>query len=83
MAYRETVPVKMARGGYMLLIVEGDIYQSTDGAGAEMEEIEITSIKWPGGGVVADKNIADWRQVKDGFSNAVGRRVSMEVCHEI
>ena len=63
MSSRETVQVKMARGGYMSLVVEGRVYSDGD--------VEIESIKWPGGGKVADKNIADMTQVQDAFVEAV------------
>jgi hypothetical protein len=68
---REEVKVKMARGGYMTLTVEGRAYPDSDGAGAKWIEVEIESIKWPGGGEVADKNIADMDQVKEAFADAV------------
>lgn len=71
MPSRETVKVKMARGGFMSLEIEGNVYSDSDGAGRKWTEVEIESIKWPGGGEVADKNIADMEQVKDAFLAAV------------
>jgi hypothetical protein len=64
------VRVKMARGGYVNLEVEGRTYTSKDGAGQSLTEVEIDSVCWPGGGKVADKNIADWRQLKSAFLEA-------------
>jgi hypothetical protein len=61
----------MARGGYMSLEVEGRVYPDSDGSGRKWTEIEIESIKWPGGGLVKDKNIADMEQVKEVFAEAV------------
>jgi hypothetical protein len=68
---RETVNVKMARGGYMSLEVEGRVYPDSDGAGRKWTEVEIESIQWPGGGKVAEKNIADMTQVQEAFAEAV------------
>ena len=59
---RETVNVKMARGEYMSLVVEGRVYS---------DDVEIDSIQWPSGGEVADKNIADMTQVQEAFAEAV------------
>jgi hypothetical protein len=59
---RETVKVKMARGGFMSLVVEGRVYS---------DDVEIDSIQWPSGGEVADKNIADMTQVQEAFVEAV------------
>ena len=55
----------------MSLVVEGRVYPDSDGAGRKWTEVEIESIQWPGGGEVADKNIADILQVKDAFVEAV------------
>ena len=71
MSSRETVQIKMARGGYMSLVVEGRVYPDSDGAGRKWTEVEIESIKWPGGGEVAEKNIANMSQVQDAFAEAV------------
>lgn len=70
----EEVKVKMTRGGYMTLTVEGHVYPDSNGAGEKWTEIEIDSIKWPGGGEVADKNIADMDQVREAFCAAVEGR---------
>jgi hypothetical protein len=69
-----TVQVKMARGGYMNLEIEGRSYQDGDGAGKSWTEVEIDSICWPGGGKVADKNIADMSQVEEAFERALKGR---------
>jgi hypothetical protein len=69
-----TVKVKMARGGYMGLEVEGRSYSDGDGAGRKWTEVEINSINWPGGGKVADKNIADMAQVEEAFERALQSR---------
>jgi len=58
----EYVKVKMARGGYMNLLVKGHVYS---------DDVEIDSIQWPGGGEVANKNISDMGQVQEAFSDAV------------
>ena len=71
MSSRETVKVRMARGGYMSLEVTGRVFPDSDGAGRKWTEVEIESIKWPGGGEVADKNIADMTQVQEVFQAAV------------
>jgi hypothetical protein len=68
---RETVQVKMARGGYLSLEVEGRVYSDGDGSGRKWTEVEIESINWPGGGKVKDKNIADMTQVQEAFAEAV------------
>jgi hypothetical protein len=57
--------VKMARGGVMSLEVKGHVYQDSDGSGRKWQDVEIDSIEWPGGGKVADKNIADMEQIKN------------------
>jgi hypothetical protein len=63
----ESVKVKMARGGFMQLDIEGRAYSDSDGAGQSWTEVEIDSIQWPGGGEVAEKNIADMDQVREAF----------------
>jgi hypothetical protein len=65
------VRVKMTRGGYVNLEVEGRTYTSKDGAGQTWAEVEIDSVCWPGGRKVADKNIADWRQLKSAYLEAL------------
>ena len=54
-----SVKVAMKRGGFMHLEVDGRVYK--DG------NVEINFIKWPGGGEVSSKNIADMSQVQDEF----------------
>jgi hypothetical protein len=71
MSSSEKVNVKMARGGYISLVVEGRVYPDSDGAGRKWTEVEIEAIKWPGGGEVAEKNIADMTQVQEAFAEAV------------
>jgi hypothetical protein len=68
------VLIKMARGGYMNLEVEGRVYPDSDGAGRKWTEVEIDSINWPGGGKVADKNIADMSQVEEALEAALKGR---------
>jgi hypothetical protein len=63
--------VKMTRGGYVILEVEGRAYNNSDGAGRKWTEVEIDSITWPGRGKVADKNIADMAQVEEDFLKAL------------
>ena len=65
-----SVKVKMKRGGFMHLEIEGRCQSDSDGAGQEWTEVEIDSIKWPGGGEVDEKNIADMDQVKEAFAEA-------------
>ncbi|MBE3145474.1 MAG: hypothetical protein IMZ61_16355 [Planctomycetes bacterium] len=64
------VQVEMVRGGFISLEVEGRIYPHRDGSGRQWTEVEIHSINWPGGGKVADKNIADITQVEEAFEGA-------------
>jgi butyrate kinase len=64
------VLVEMTRGGKILLEVDGRVYTDSDGAGRKWTEVEIMSIKWPGGGIVADKNIKDMTQVEEAFLEA-------------
>jgi hypothetical protein len=78
MSFRETVRVKMAKGGYMSLEVEGRCYSDSDGAGQHWTEVEIESIKWPKGGEVSTKNIADKNQVEEAFLAAVEGRSESE-----
>jgi hypothetical protein len=61
------VAVQMARGGFVDLLVCGNISNDSDGAGRKFTTIEIESIRWPRGGVVKEKNIASLEQVKDVF----------------
>jgi hypothetical protein len=65
------VKIKMARGGYMNLEVTGTCHSDSDGSGRSWTEVEITGIFWPGGGKVADKNIADMTQVEEAFEEAL------------
>jgi hypothetical protein len=65
------VAVEMARGGKMELEVEGRTYLDSDGSGRKWTDIEIESIKWPGGGEVKEKNIKDIHQVEDAFVEAL------------
>jgi len=68
------VKVEMARGGFMILDVDGNAYTDSDGAGRKWQEVEITSIKWPRGGKVASKNIKDMTQVEEAFLEALEGR---------
>jgi hypothetical protein len=65
--------VKMTRGGYMNLEVTGRVYKDSYGVPGSpvWTEVEIDSIHWPGGGEVADKNIADMEQVEEAFRKAL------------
>jgi len=67
----KTVQIKMDRGGYMPLVVEGRVFPNSDGSGQTWTDVEIHSVFWPGGGVVAEKNIADEHQVEDAFYEKV------------
>ena len=68
-----TIRVKMSRGGFMNLEVSGRTYKDSYGVPGSpvWTEVEIDSIRWPGGGEVADKNIADMDQVKNDFLKAL------------
>ena len=65
-----SVKVRMKRGGFMHLDIEGRCYDDSDGAGQKFTEVEIDSIRWPGGGEVDEKNIADMDQVREAFAEA-------------
>ena len=64
-----TIKVRMKSGGYMNLEVEGRCYKDSNGAGERWLEVEIDSIKWPHGGEVNSKNIADIGEVKQKFAD--------------
>lgn len=68
------IPVNMKRGGTILLDVEGKAYNDKDGSGHSWEEVEIYAIYWSGGSKVADKNIADMKQVEQAFLDALRNR---------
>lgn len=65
-----SVKVAMKRGGFLYLDIKGRAYKDGD--------VEIDSIKWPNGGEVSSKNIADMNQVQDEFYNTLERN-----CKEI
>ena len=65
------VKVKMARGGQVNLDVEGQALQDKDLNGNKTHQVYIDSIKWPGGGTVASKNIASMIQVEEAFLEAL------------
>ena len=65
------VAVEMARGGKVLLEVEGNAYPDSDGAGHKFTVVDITSIQWPGGGKVAEKNIKNMTQVEEAYVDAL------------
>lgn len=67
-----SVKVEMKRGGFIYLNVEGSIYKDGDGSGRRWTEVDIESIRWPGGGKVDGKNIKDMNQVEEAFLNALG-----------
>jgi hypothetical protein len=64
------VAVQMARGGFVDLLVCGNISNDSDGAGRKFTAVEIESIRWPRGGVVREGNIASLEQVKNVFYEA-------------
>jgi hypothetical protein len=69
-----TVRVEMARGGKMPLLVTGSAHSDHYGVPGSpvWTEVEIESIKWPGGGgEVDEKNIADMTQVEEAFLEAL------------
>jgi hypothetical protein len=68
------IKVKMARGGYMMLEAEGRVYNDSDGAGQRFTCLDDFELRWPGGGVVADKNVADITQAEEAYIDAVTSR---------
>ena len=67
---RKKIMVKMARGGYMTVVAEGDVRSGYDSYDGPWIDIEV-DLYWPHGGQIAEKNIADWSQVQETFYEAV------------
>ena len=67
------IKVKMARGGYMMLKADGRVYGDSDGAGQKFTCLDDFELRWPGGGVVADKNV-DMSQAEEAYIEAVIER---------
>ena len=62
--------VRMARGGYLPLLVEGSVYKDTDGSGQRLTTVEIEALRWPRGGLVKELFIADMKEVEKDFLEA-------------
>lgn len=67
---RGIIKVKMRRGGMMNLEAEGRVYEDETETGERFTACEDFALHWPGGGYVAEKNVADIQQAINDFVRA-------------